>query len=82
MKIKIISEKNINDNLSILTSDDIFGIYDEKLTCFAVYGPDSNEPRGIMTVQIFPEKLFCKASDADKKRASDAIEAAKEAFEV
>ncbi|MCR5726443.1 MAG: GNAT family N-acetyltransferase [Lachnospiraceae bacterium] len=54
MKINIITEENIQKYWSILSSDDIFGINDDRLTCFIV-SDENDTPAGKMVVQIFPQ---------------------------
>ncbi len=56
MKITIVTHENILDYWSILSSDDIFGINDDRLNCFVVSDEDGN-PAGTMTVQVLPEYI-------------------------
>ena len=55
--IRIITEENMRQYMQLLTSDEIFGITEDRFTSFAVFDEESDEPAGTMSVQIFPEYI-------------------------
>lgn len=57
MGVTIISEENISEYMQILTSDEIFGINEDRLTSFVISDDEKDEIAGVMTVQIFPEYI-------------------------
>ena len=56
MKISIVTPENILDYWSILSSDEVFGINDNRLNCFVISDEDGNSA-GKMTARIFPEYI-------------------------
>ncbi|MBO6148964.1 MAG: GNAT family N-acetyltransferase [Lachnospiraceae bacterium] len=55
MKIVIINSENLSGYMRLLTYDEVFGVIDGELTCFAILSEDGKEAAGVMTVHIFPE---------------------------
>lgn len=55
--ITIITEENMREYMHILTSDEIFGISEDRFTTFVIQDEGSGEPAGTMSVQIYPEYI-------------------------
>lgn len=56
MKITIVTQENILEYWSYLSSDEIFGINDRRLSCFFISDEDG-KPAGKMAVQLLPEYI-------------------------
>ena len=56
LNILSISRGNLSEYMHLLSSDEYFGIDEDRLTCFAAVD-DSSDVAGLLIVQIFPEYI-------------------------
>ena len=56
MKISIVTQENILEYWSMPSSDEVFGINDNRLNCFVIFDEDG-KPAGKMTARILPEYI-------------------------
>lgn len=60
MNVEMINDDIVEEYLDLLTSEEVFGCSNGRISCFGAYDEDTGEPMGVLTAEIFPEYIRIK----------------------